>query len=134
VTAVVAFHASTGLVCNELRENLRASAGLGVNLEPASADEDLPAMNVTIDVDLTPSEARVDARRMSGLWVVADIALQLRKKRQRGIHSGLNDLCGHLNCFGKPVKSDLTFCTGDMTVAQSIHAASSFCWVSIAQA
>ena len=58
MTAVVAFHASTGLVCNELRENLRASAGLGVNLEPASADEDFPAMNVTIDVDLTPSEAR----------------------------------------------------------------------------
>jgi Family of unknown function (DUF6489) len=43
---------------HELRENFRASAGLGVNLEPASADKDLSAMNVTINVDLTPLEAR----------------------------------------------------------------------------
>jgi hypothetical protein len=43
---------------HELRENFRTSAGLGVNLEPASADKDLSAMNVTINVDLTPSEVR----------------------------------------------------------------------------
>lgn len=33
-------------------------AGVGVNLEPGSADKDLQTMNVTINVDLTPSEAR----------------------------------------------------------------------------
>jgi hypothetical protein len=48
----------TAVVANNLCGNLRASAGLGMNLKPAAADGDLPAMNVTINVDLTPAEAR----------------------------------------------------------------------------
>lgn len=55
---MAALHPSAGLAGNELLENLRASAGLGMKLEPALADEDLSAMNVTINVDLTASEAR----------------------------------------------------------------------------
>lgn len=58
MAVVVAFHVSARLGCNDLYGNLRASAGLGMNLRPAAADEDLRAMNVTIDVDLTPAEAR----------------------------------------------------------------------------
>jgi len=58
VTALVALHTSKGLVSNDLRENLRASASLDANLEPVSANEELLAMNVTINVDLTPAEAR----------------------------------------------------------------------------
>src|SRR5450755_4663393 len=62
------------------------------------------------------------------------LPLQLCKKRCGGLHSGLNDLCRHLNRRGEPVKSGLTFCTGDMTIAQSIHTASRLCWVLISQA
>ncbi len=58
MTALVALHTSKGLVSNDLRENLRASASLDANLEPVSANEELLAMNVTINVDLTPAEAR----------------------------------------------------------------------------
>jgi hypothetical protein len=61
------------------------------------------------------------------------LPLQLCKKRCGGLHSGLNDLSRHLNCRGEPVKSDLTFCAGDMTIAQSVHTASRLCWVSISQ-
>jgi hypothetical protein len=52
------FSREPGLAGNELLENLRTSGGLGAYLERALADEDLSAMNVTINVDLTPSEAR----------------------------------------------------------------------------
>jgi hypothetical protein len=48
-------------------------------------------------------------------------------------HSGLNDLGRHLNRRGEPVKSGLTFCASDMTIAQSVHTASRLCRVSISQ-
>jgi hypothetical protein len=61
------------------------------------------------------------------------LPLQFCKKRCGGLHSGLNDLGRHLNRRGEPVKSGLTFCASDMTIAQSVHTASRLCWVLISQ-
>src|SRR3984893_14604090 len=58
---------------------------------------------------------------------------QLCKKRCGGLHSVLNDLGRHLNRRGEPVKSGLTFCAGDTTIAQIVHTASRLCWVLISQ-